>query len=577
MKKSTLTLFGSLSLLTLAPQTLAQTPLTEARHLFNNPIAQQTDPNQDRFIQPSDQLPQPLGDDDILMTPETFDTSDLDNTTPITINNIILEGNTVFTREDLMPMVSEITGPTTIGAINRAIAAITAQYVNAGYITSRAVLPAQPLDQGEITILVLEGTLTDVDITGLERLNPEYVRSRVNLGRTTPFNANALEDQLRLLNNDPNIADLNIDLQSSEELGTSRLALDIEESKPWFGSIFTDNYSAESVGSERIGANVGYRNLAGMGDALRLGYTRTYSGGYHAWDFGYNIPLNPMNGTLDLRVVLDRHKITLPPFDALNIRGRSQLYDLSFRQPLIRNPREEFALSLGFSRKTGRTFLFNDIGTPFGIGAEADGTTRTSVIRFSQDYLRRDTKGAWSGRSQFNLGIDALGITRNDGPIPDGHFFSWAGQVARVQQLDRNNRLILQGDFQLTPDNLLASETFSIGGGQTLRGYRQGARSGDNGWRFSAENRFTVARSNVGKNLFQIAPFFDMGAVWNNPSNPAQIRSDHLLAGLGLGFLWISQPNFTARVDVTLPLMNMSDRATNLQDDGIYLSLNYQF
>ncbi|MEA5420512.1 ShlB/FhaC/HecB family hemolysin secretion/activation protein [Spirulina sp. CCNP1310] len=182
-----------------------------------------------------------------------------------------------------------------------------------------------------------------------------------------------------------------------------------------------------------------------------------------------------------------------------------------------------------------------------------------------------------SGRSQFNLGIDALGITRNDGPIPDGRFFSWAGQVVRVQQLDRNNRLILQGDLQLTPSNLLGSETFSIGGGQTLRGYRQGARSGDNGWRFSAENRFTFARSNEGQNLFQVAPFFDMGAVWNNPSNPAQIRSDHFLAGLGLGFLWISQPHLTARVDFTLPLMNTSDRATNLQDDGIYFSLNYQF
>lgn len=584
MKKTTLTLAGSFSLLV----ALAHPALAQALHpgpdfpSFHPALAQHTPPNQDRFIQPSESLPEPLEEEEDFIAPDPIDPNDLDDTsnlddpTPITIHRLQVQGNTRFTPEALEPILSEALGETTLGALNRVVAAITAQYVNAGYITSRAVLPSQPLDQGDITILVIEGTLTDVDITGLARLNPHYVRSRVDLGLTTPFNANTLEDQLRLLNNDPNLVDLQADLQSGEALGTSRLVLDLQERDPWFGSAFTDNYSPASVGSERIGGSVGYRNLAGLGDALRVGYTRTYRGGYQSWDLGYSIPLNPMDGTLDLRAGFESSRIIQPPFDALNIRGRSQRYDLSFRQPLLRNPREEFALSLALSRRTGRSFIFNDIGIPFGIGAEADGSTRTSVIRFSQDYLRRDARGAWSGRSQFNIGIDALGITRNEGPIPDGRFFSWLAQVVRVQQLNPNNRLILQGDLQLAPSNLLSSETFSIGGGQTLRGYRQNARSGDNGWRFSAENRATVARINGDEHLFQVAPFFDMGAVWNNPSNPSQIASDHFLAGLGVGLLWISQPSLTARLDFALPLVNMRDRANNLQDNGIYFTLNYQ-
>lgn len=547
------------------------------------PMAQQRLPGPDPFRQPDDTLPEPLDEEDPFLAPDPVDPSDLidsrdlEDPTPITINRILLRGNTRFTTEDLAPLLSEVSGPTTLGALNRVVAAITAAYINAGYITSRAVLPSQPLDQGDITILVIEGTLAEVDISGLERLNPGYVRRRIDLGVTTPLNANALEDQLRLLNNDPNLANIQADLQSGDTLGTSRLVIDLEESRPWFGAAFTDNASPASVGSERIGASAGYRNLTGWGDTLRVGYTRTYAGGYQAWDFGYSIPLNPMEGTLDVRAGFERSRIVQAPFDELNIRGRSQRYDVTFRQPLLRNPREEFALALTFSRQTGQSFIFNDIGAPFGLGAEADGSTRTSVLRFSQDYLRRDTQGAWSGQSQFNLGIDAFGITRNADPIPDGRFFSWLGQVARVQRLSPDSQMIFQGALQLSPSNLLASETFGMGGAQTLRGYRQNARSGDNGWRFSAENRTTVARFNDETHLLQVAPFFDLGAVWNNPNNPGQIASDHFLAGAGVGLLWVAQPSWSARMDFALPLVTMRDRGNNLQDNGLYFTLNYQF
>ena len=34
----------------------------------------------------------------------------------------------------------------------------------------------------------------------------------------------------------------------------------------------------------------------------------------------------------------------------------------------MRSPREEFALSLGFTYQDGQTFLFDDLATPFGVG-----------------------------------------------------------------------------------------------------------------------------------------------------------------------------------------------------------------
>ncbi|WP_017302798.1 ShlB/FhaC/HecB family hemolysin secretion/activation protein [Spirulina subsalsa] len=587
MNKSTLTLLTGLSIwVGLASEVLAQASteiepvLRETSYLTQPPS---NSPRRGVWVadQPGlerdEDLPQLLEEGEIFTAPEGLDTTDLDDPTPLRIERIRVEGSTVFTEADFAPILEGLTGETTLGQLNQAVRAITQLYLNRGYITSRAVLPTQPLDGGEIQILAVEGTLDEVEIRGLQRMNPHYVRSRVNLGIRTPFNANALEDQLRLLTLDPNFKSIDVNLEGGDELGMSRLLLDIQEVKPFSGLVFTDNYSAESVGSERMGLSLGYRNLTGLGDLLRLGYTRTFTGGYHGGDFSYSLPVNPMNGTVDLRVVLDQNRITTGAFRTLGIRGNSQLYDLSFRQPLVRSAREEFALSLGFRRKTGQTFLFDNVGTPFGVGAEADGRTRTSVIYFAQDYTKRDAKGAWSLRSQFNLGTGLFGTTRNSSPTPDARFLSWLGQGARVQQFGRDHLLIVQGDVQLSPNNLLASELFSMGGGQTLRGYRQGARSGDNGWRLSVENRFTLWRDEEEESLLQFAPFVDGGMVWNNPSNPSQIQSNAFLAGLGAGLIWIPVQNLTIRLDATLPLINIRDRQTNAQDDGLYFGVNYRF
>ncbi|TVQ54940.1 MAG: ShlB/FhaC/HecB family hemolysin secretion/activation protein, partial [Spirulina sp. DLM2.Bin59] len=477
---------------------------------------------------------------------------------------------------DLAPILETISGEIILGALNAAVAAITQQYIDAGYLTSRAVLPAQPLD-GNLEIQVIEGTITDIQITGLNRLRPRYITSRVRQGIGTPLNINTLEDQLRLFNLDANIDRFNTALLQDQELGTSILQLEITEADPFFGTAFIDNYSAAAVGSTRTGLGLGYRNLLGMGDVAGISYILTPAGGSHIWDFNYAVPLNPMNGTIQARFVNDRNKIIKRPFDALGIRGASQLYEISFRQPLIRNPREEFALSLGFTHKLGQTFLFQNVAQPFSLGAGADGKTRTSVLRFGKDYIRRDRTGAWSGRSQFNIGTGLFNATNNANPIPDGQFLSWLGQVRRIEVINPKHQILIEGDLQLTGDNLLSSETFGIGGGQTLRGYRQGARSGDNGFRFVVENRIALVQNEQGAKLLQIAPFVDVGKVWNNGSNPRQIPDNRFLVGLGTGFIWQPIEKLNVRLDFTLPVVNLRDRQTDLQDDGIYFSLSYGF
>ncbi|NJK38572.1 MAG: ShlB/FhaC/HecB family hemolysin secretion/activation protein [Oscillatoriales cyanobacterium SM2_3_0] len=152
---------------------------------------------------------------------------------------------------------------------------------------------------------------------------------------------------------------------------------------------------------------------------------------------------------------------------------------------------------------------------------------------------------------------------------------SWLGQVQRVQRLGDDNLLILQGDIQLSADPLFPSQQFVLGGGLSLRGYRQNIRAGDNGFRVSIEDRIILMRDQDEQPKLQLAPFLDLGAVWNQGDNPNQLVGQTFLAGVGLGVLWEPVENLIIRLDYGYPLVDLDDRGNNIQDEGLYFSINF--
>lgn len=545
----------------------------------------QPNPNQERFLQPAPS-PQPVPTESTppvqpspTPSPQPSPTSPAPQT--IQVTQIEVTGSTVFDAETLDAIVQPYEGRTlTLEQLREVADKITQLYLDRGYITSRAILANQVISpSGVVVITILEGSLEEIRIEGTRRLNPDYVRSRVQLGAGTPLSTARLEDQLRLLRADPLFENVEASLRAGSVTGKSILIVRVVEANPFQGSFGIDNYSPPSVGSERLGASALYRNLTGSGDAIAASFYHTTRSGADNFDLTYRVPVNPMNGALQLRASFNRNAIVDDALRIFNIQGDSELYEISFQQPLVRTPREEFALSLGLAVQESKS-----LAGPFPIspGANEEGITNTTVIRFGQDYVRRDIRGAWSLRSLFSLGTGWFGATVNPNPEPDGRFFSWLGQVQRVQVLNEDNFLIVGADIQLTPNTLLPSQQFVVGGGQSLRGYRQNIRARDNGVRFSLEDRITLERDADGAPIFQLAPFFDAAYVWNDPDNPAEealrvTQREKFLAGLGLGIIWEPLPQLNVRVDYAVPLVDVDDRGNNVQDNGFYFSVRYNF
>lgn len=507
------------------------------------------------------------------------------------VNKIEVINSKIYTEKDFNSIIQPLEKrDVTLTELQQAAEQITKLYVDNGYISSRAILTPQNIENGIVKIEVIEGSIANIIVEGNKRLNSDYISSRLELGTSTPVNANKIEEQLQLLRANNLIKSIEASLQPAEGKGQSILVVKVEEADPFKFGVHFDNYGIVSTGSETTGIFLGYGNVFGIGDNIGVNFDTSTTWGRKIVDVDYNIPVNAMDGSINLRTTFQRNDITELEFDNLNLANNSDFYQITYRQPLIKTISEEFALSLSFNYQYNQRLQDGEPNPIFLLGDNENGVNTLSVIRFAQDYISRDLNGVWGLRSQFNFGVNWFGATQNSDvfipqlgtiSIPDSSFFSWQGQVQRLQRISEDNLLIIQGEMQFTPDSLLSSEQFVIGGGRSVRGYRTNIRSGDNGIRFSIEDRITLARNDEGLRLFTVAPFFDMGYVWyeeNNPLNNPILNpglDTRFLAGLGLGLISEPLQGLTIRIDYAPPMVNVFGKGDNLQDSGFYFSINY--
>ena len=503
-------------------------------------------------------------------------------TNSITITKFEFEGNTAFSDEELSKTVQQFTGkPISFSQLMQVEEAIRNKYTegcqsNSGkpcYLNSGAFIPANQTftkHSAVVKVKVVEGGIEQIEITGLKKLKASYVRSRLQAGLAIPLERERLLEKLQILQLDPLIQNLSAKLAAGSRPHNSILEIEVIEADPFFVEFFTDNERAPSVGSWRRGVRVNEGNVLGFGDRFWLNYVNT--DGSNALDLSYSVPLTASNTTVTIAGGITDTEVVEPPFDRVDILGDSFNFALGIRQPVWRTPTKELAISFTGTRQESNTEI---LGRNFSIspGADENGETRISALRFATEYTHRTLQDVFALRSQFSLGIDVFDATVNDDPLPDSRFFAWRGQGQYVRRLARDTLLLLRSDLQLSTTNLVPLEQFSIGGLSSVRGYRQDALLTDNGFFTSAEVRLPILRVDKIQGLLQVAPFIDFGIGWNGGRDPDP--EENTLIGLGVGLQWQMGDRFSARIDYGIPLTDLEDRDRTLQEDGIYFSVNY--
>lgn len=472
-----------------------------------------------------------------------------------------------------------VTAPLTLtpSQLLQASDAIEQCYIRAGYVNSGTFIAETELtnaEDGTVEISVVEGQLETINVivnrAGPFALRPRYVESRLRNAIGEPFNLDELVDAVRLLELDPLINQISTELVPGTRTGTSILNAEVTQTDGFNIALFLDNDRSPSVGSFRQGVSLSQANILGVGDRFSFGFNRTE--GSREFNLGYTIPINARNGTLGFNFTRSNSEVIEEPFTILDILSTSRTLEFSYRQPIILTPTQEFALSLRASRRTSQAeFLEGINGEPIpfpGTGADADGRTRITALRFGQEWINRDEQQVIALLSEFSFGLDILDATVQ--PIgPDARFLLWRGQGQWVRRLG-DALFIARGNVQLSDRPLLPNEQFSFGGQNAGRGYRLNTLLRDNGWFLSGEIRVPVFQAEEDDLVVQVAPFFDVGGGWNNDDD---FPNTLFLTSTGLGLIFDVSDRFSARLDWGLPLSDFETEGDSLQDSGIYFSI----
>ena len=505
-------------------------------------------------------------------------------TVKVYVREILVLGSTVFTPQEL----AQVTDPyrnreITSEDIESLRVAMTLLYVRHGYSTSGTLVPDQAIVEGLLTLQVIEGTLSRINVEGNYWFRSSYFTSRLQRDAGPPVNVNALQQRLQLFQTDPRIERINAELRPGETRGESVLNVRVAERRPIKAWLEYNNFSAPGVGSNRVMGTIVDESLLGFGDRVSVQYGQSFGVDSNAHGSGINpilnvnyvVPFTPYDTTFAVDYRRTDFTVIDSNVKALDINGKFELIGFTLRQPVFRTLSQEFALALSGQSESFRTSL---LGNPFEFQAgSTNGLSQVSALRFAQEYVHRTQDQVISGLSRMSFGLPVLGATVNSGPDQaTGEFFSWLGQTQLVRRLNPTRvTLLARADLQLANKHLFLMEQMAVGGRYSVRGYREFTQLGDNVFLGSLETRIPVYTSAIGEELLYLVPFFDYGRAWN--TNTVVDPTPEWLGSVGVGTIW----NFWRGSRFELywgQRLNPPAQVhhTNLQDYGVHLQLVVQ-
>jgi hemolysin activation/secretion protein len=424
---------------------------------------------------------------------------------------------------------------------------------------------------------------TTAPATPLHLLRDRYLTDRIYLSAGPPLNIAALKDRMEILRQNDNIESLNGILKPGNAPGESDLTLFITEKNPIHVGTEFSNSRSPSVGAYRIDLLASDTNLTGNSDALGIRYG-LFEGDINTLRFSqandyqvsYELPITKFDTALDLSYTRSSDLVVEAPFAEADISSVTDDIEAAVRQPIYHTPTTELALFSGISSKYNRTFV---MGQPisFSPGAD-DGKSDVFAIRFGQELTTRRPEDAIALRSTFSVGAGVAGATINHNGQPDSRFFSWLGQFQYVHRLPlgppdsplSDSTIVARLNGQLAGQSLLALEQFSLGGVETVRGYRENEVVRDDGANGQVELHLPLV-AHGGREWLALVPFVDTGYGWDVHG----IGPPEFLSSAGMGIVLTPTDQIDTRLYYGRAFQHFSEPSYDVQDSGIHFSLTW--
>ena len=447
---------------------------------------------------------------------------------------IKVQGNTVFSDGTLAPIVDVGEGLSmTLGILNLYSQEVRAHYLSRGYFLAKVFVPKQEIVDGVARIVVEEGKIGNIKVTGNETIPTEDILKRFKkFSEERIPNEKTLESVLLELNDITGVQAKSL-VKPGATPGTSDLEIIITEPLPYTFALDGDNFGSEFTGRNRFGVTATAGNVLRLADQLSLRGVesdeeqKTFQG-------SYSIPVNDHGGTLGFSYTYSEQTLGLD-LAALNAGGETNIGSLELVQPLYRSRRGIIKARAGFDYRKFSNFILNQttsedelIGGFLGISGnykdEFQGHSYFDVSLhqgFNETNENRALASRVRGEGDVTVGAYSFSRTQNAG-FWDSYF-------------------VLKSLGQIASARALAPDLFYLGGFSSIRGYPLADQSGDQGVSGTLEYvvpipgvvNFLGELYNL-KNYVSVFGFVDHGKAIVLNNQPGE--SDASITGAGGGF-----------------------------------------
>ncbi|NIE76171.1 ShlB/FhaC/HecB family hemolysin secretion/activation protein [Pantoea sp. Tr-811] len=488
----------------------------------------------------------------------------------VQVNAVEFSGNRTFSNEQLNAQIAGDLGrPMTLVEMKALAAKVEAYYQAANYRLVKVVVPAQDFaNEPALKLVVLEGWLGNVQVTGAKRFSAEQVHDALAAGGVVegkPFTLEQVERALTHLNRLSGI-EVTSTLQPGQQTGSTDLVVDVTEAPRIQGAMEINNYGSKDTGETRLMPSLKFANLTGHGDEANvLALTSLGAGDLWYGYVDYSLPLNA-TGT-KARAYFSKGNVDVGnTYRVLEIEGENQSWGLGMAQDFVRSAR---------SIVTAEAWLeAQDLDQSIlGVRTAED---KVRKLRFTVSLDNSDLYGRTLATMGLHYGLgEALGGMDDNSTMSsraaakaDNNFTKVTFDVARLQQITPRFLVIPRIAGQYSFDSLVSSEQWGVGGFNSVAGHAPSTYSGDNGFTASLEGRYALFKDS---DRYQATARLDHGQVWVKDPLVGQEKHQDL-SGAAIGLLARPLDCVDLRVDFGVPI------GTKTEDNSyVYAQARYHF
>lgn len=366
-----------------------------------------------------------------------------------------------------------------------ALGELTRYYIDKGYVTTRAYLPAQDLRSGTLAITVVEGRIERYEVRNQGRAG-----ARVNTWTAFPASAG---ERLNLRDLEQGIDQVNsvgsnaatLDLAPGSQPGQSVVVVNNTAGFPL--RLFTtwDNLGTPSTGKNAASATVSADGLLGLNEVISL--TRRQSAPEDREHksvmtaLRVSVPIGYSTLSYDASESSYLNMLSLPSGRQLASEGRTLTQSLALDRVVYRDQAMRVSVSGRLTRQDSRNFLGGEF---LSVSSRVLSTMDLAVSGFAQMG-----GGILNARVGYVKGLKGLGAMRDLGDLPSSsphaQFEKYTldlGYARRFELAGQPLAWSTQFSGQYSGYTLYGSQQILIGGPSTVRGSLLNALAGDSGY-----------------------------------------------------------------------------------------------